>query len=53
MQLQVNCTELREQASNFDNETKKIENNYKDAGYPNHVIKNTIKNVNRKKKMNF
>ena len=36
-------------ASNFDDETKRIRSKYKDAGYPKHVIENTIKNFNRKK----
>ena len=35
--------------SNFDDEIKRIRSKYKDAGYPKHVIKNTIKNFNRKK----
>ena len=35
-------------ASNFDDETKRIRNKYTDAGYPKHVIENTIKNFNRK-----
>ena len=36
-------------ASNFDDETKRIRSKYTDAGYPKHVIENTIKNFNRKK----
>ena len=36
-------------ASNFDNETKRIRNKYRDAGYPKNVIENTIKNFNSKK----
>ena len=36
-------------ASNFDNETKRIRNKYRDAGYPRNVIENTIKNFNSKK----
>ena len=36
-------------ASNFDDETKRIRSKYKDAGYPKHVIQNTIKNFNGKK----
>ena len=36
-------------ALNFDDETKRIRSKYKDAGYPKHVIENTIKNFNRKK----
>ena len=36
-------------ASNFDNETKRIRNKYRDAGYPKLVIENTIKNFNSKK----
>ena len=36
-------------ASNFDDETKRIRSKYTDAGYPKHVIENTIKNFNIKK----
>ena len=36
-------------ASNFHDETKRIRKKYTDAGYPKHVIENTIKNFNRKK----
>ena len=36
-------------ASNFDNETKRIRNKYRDAGYPENLIENTIKNFNSKK----
>ena len=36
-------------ASNFDDETKRIRSKYKDAGYPKHVIENTIKKRNRNK----
>ena len=36
-------------ASNFDEETKKIRSKFTDAGYPKHVIENTIRNFNRKK----
>ena len=36
-------------ASNFDNETKRIRNKYRDTGYPKHVIENTIQNFNSKK----
>ena len=35
--------------SNFDDEIKRIRSKYKNAGYPKHVIEDTIKNFNRKK----
>ena len=36
-------------AWNFDDKTNRITNKYTDAGYPKHVIENTIKIFNRKK----
>ena len=39
----------KRKASDFDEETKRIRGKYTDAGYPKHVIENTIRNFNRKK----
>ena len=36
-------------ASDFDEETKRIRSKYTGAGYPKHVIENTIRNFTRKK----
>ena len=35
--------------SDFDEETKRIRSKYTGAGYPKHVVENTIRNINRKK----